>query len=132
MSNLFVYGSLMNDEIVSALTGTTFAKVPAELDDFLVSKVPGKATPGMIRMEGLIARGFILLDIHPDSLKLIEDWEGNSYTLIETKTVNNKVDNCSSFLWLGDVLNVPWDNATFRKNDLRWYLKVDIPKFLGH
>ncbi len=129
MTNLFVYGSLMNDEIVYALTSSTFKKTPAVLKGYFVAKLVNKATPGMVREKSSMAKGQILLNIDNEALRTICEWEGCSYKLIDV-TPGDFLQDCVSFLWLGDTLGEEWSNETFRQESLNWYLETDIPNFL--
>ena len=129
MPNLFVYGTLTNDEIVDALVGKNFRKAPARIKNFLVGKLADRNSPGMIEKDGSIAHGFILYDVDDISFNTIKLWENEDYELITVKPEVSEDSVCCTFLWKTKTLAKHWDNDYFRNNHLDWYLEVDIPNF---
>lgn len=129
--NLFVYGTLLNDEIVEALVGKTFQRVEASLEGYFVSRLQNKYSPGMMRKEGAIAKGAILMNIDEDSLNIIRSWEGDDYDEYNVDVDTEEgVQQCITFLWNSDALDEAWSNKDFLENHLQYYLEKDIPNFL--
>lgn len=133
MTNLFVYGTLLNDEVMQALVGKTFQTKPAALGGYLVSCLADRAAPGMVASDGAIARGQLVLDVDDISLQMITEWEGSDYTAtsVTVKLEDGNSVKCLTFVWNGSVLEEPWDNLRFREEALAWYLETDIPAFLA-
>lgn len=86
---LFVYGTLRYDSIVTLLTGETIAAVEAELPDHFRCRIeqPGRTGKGpMIRPQpGCVVRGTILQDISPRALAILDLYEmaGTGYERVE-------------------------------------------------
>jgi len=129
--NLFVYGSLINEEVVKALTGKKFESQKAQIEGFYVSSLADRASPGLVASDEETAEGLVLLDIDDESYKTIFDWESTDYKSISVKAQSElgQIIDCFTFLWNGEALNTPWSNAIFRESHLNWYLEEDIPNF---
>ena len=130
MKNLFVYGTLMNDEIQEALVGRSFKKSAAAVDGFIASDLEGRYSPGLKRKEDSVVNGYVLHDVDDESFQIIKAWENDDYELIQVEPNNGDFGECSTYLWKSDILNTPWDNENFRENHMQWYLDDDIPTFL--
>lgn len=132
MKNLFVYGTLMNDEIVKALCGKRFKKSPATISGFIASNLNGRHSPGLSKKANSTVEGYVLHSVDSRSFNIIKAWENDDYKLIKVKPNNGAFGVCNTFLWKTDILGTVWDNARFRKYHMQWYLDVDIPKFLNN
>ncbi len=133
MADLFVYGSLLNDEVVQAVTGRVFASQDATVQDHFVSSLADRAAPGLIELEGSTATGRILLDVDEAAVQVITNWESTDYRSVQVTAVNTagKEVICQTFLWNGEALGAAWSNDTFRAESLAWYVECDIPVFLS-
>ena len=131
MRNLFVYGTLINDDIQLALTGKTFTKSLAELEGFIVSNLQDRHSPGLKQKQGFTATGCVLHDVDDVSFMTIKAWENGDYELIEVKPGNGQFGVCYTYLWKYNTQDTVWDNNQFRNYHMQWYLNVDIPNFLS-
>lgn len=130
MKQLFVYGTLMNDEILITLVGKTFKKTAAEIEGFIASELEGRYSPGLKQKEGSKVNGFVLHDVDDASFNIIKAWENVDYELIQVEPTKSNLGLCYTFLWKGNILDTDWDNERFRKNHMQWYQENDIPSFL--
>lgn len=130
MSKLFVYGTLMNDEIQVALVGKVFDKSPAQLNGYNVNTLQDRYSPGLTKKSDSVAKGFVLHDVDDISFETIKTWEGDDYTLVEVMPDDGAHGICYTYLWNSEIKDKPWDNKEFRKKHMQWYLSVDIPNFL--
>lgn len=131
--NIFAYGTLMNPEIVTALTGKSFASKLATISDYCVCALPQRPYPGMIKKDRAVAKGLALIDVDDRSLRIISDWEDSEYQprLIQVTTSDNEALSCLAFIWMGQTIDTEWDNNTFREQYMSEYIKSRIPGFLA-
>jgi len=127
--NIFVYGTLMHDEVTLALVGKKFRKTPAVLKGYFVSKIANRAAPGMVVKKDTEARGFILSDVDEESIAVIDVWETNDYIAKQVIPKESK-EACSAYIWKGDITGEPWSDEEYLNNHLQQYLETDIPNFL--
>ena len=76
--SLFVYGTLLNDELVRELTGRVFLKRPATLDGFERVEPPGDY-PYITRKPGASVGGCLLDGVDAASLARLDAYEGDGY-----------------------------------------------------
>ena len=133
MAELFVYGTLQNDEIVRALTGRVFKKQPYKLFDYKVLQVSNEHFPGMIKAQGANAAGYILSDVDENSLAIIDKWEGDDYAQIKVKAILNGTNtNLIAYVWKKeDKLSGSWSNSVYRDSHMAECVKICIPKEFG-
>lgn len=76
-TTLFVYGTLKDGRRVRALTGRAFPRVPAELGGWrLVPAAESRSRyPEVEPAVGHRVRGYLLLDVDPDSLRALDAYE---------------------------------------------------------
>lgn len=71
---LFVYGTLMDEELVYALTRRRFPRCQAELPHFARFLPPG-GYPYILPRVGARVRGVLLCDLDPASLAVLDRYE---------------------------------------------------------
>lgn len=76
MASIFAYGSLLDEDLVQALTGRRFSRLPAVLTGFRRIEEPG-CYPYIVPAAGHRVVGALLLGIDPLSLRKIDAYEGN-------------------------------------------------------
>lgn len=120
MVNLFVYGTLINDEVVKAVTGKTFSKAPASLSGYFVAKLENLKCPGLVVKPNASANGYILKDVDEKSASLIDKWEDSRYSL--GQVVTDDGTKCDTYLWTKDFMLEEWDNNQFRNLHMSGYI----------
>ena len=75
---LFVYGTLLSDDLVRKLTGRVFPKRPATLEDFERLEPPGDY-PYITPKPGARVYGSLLDGIDAASLRKLDAYEGDGY-----------------------------------------------------
>ena len=76
--SLFVYGTLLSDDLVRKLTGRVFPKRPATLEDFERIEPPGDY-PYVTPKAGARVDGSLLDGIDAASLRKLDAYEGDGY-----------------------------------------------------
>lgn len=129
--HIFVYGTLQNDEIIRAITGKTFQKVPYSLSGYEVRRVDNEHFPGMIVSDkNSAANGFILKDIDEASYRAILNWEDKRYKVIRLSvSLNGKEAEADTFVWTQpEALGGDWSNVEYRKGHMNKCISECIPK----
>lgn len=78
--DLFVYGTLMNDQYVQLLLNRKVESVPARLNHYMRMN-PSWSFPFVVKHHGAVTNGRILRDISVEELKILDEFEdeGNMY-----------------------------------------------------
>ncbi|WP_455218423.1 gamma-glutamylcyclotransferase family protein [Kaarinaea lacus] len=79
MKNLFVYGTLMFDEVWQQLVSSHYHKIDAELADYIRLKVINEDYPGIIPSAGTRIPGKLILDVSNEDIKQLDLFEGEYY-----------------------------------------------------
>jgi len=132
-ANIFVYGTLQNNEVVTALTGKTLKKKACRLKNYVISNVTGEHFPGMVESPGSVAQGFVLSDVDKASQEIIDIWEGKQYRKV---TVDLEVNGLSAraiaYVWKDKArLDGKWSNEEYRGGHMQECISKCIPKELG-
>ncbi|XP_075522606.1 AIG2-like protein D isoform X2 [Primulina tabacum] len=94
VSNVFVYGSLLSDDVVCALLSRVPPSSPATLPDYHRFSIKGRVYPAIIHVENEKVIGKVLIGITPPELYILDTFEDVEY---ERKTVdvlfNKKEEN---------------------------------------
>ena len=96
-TSIFVYGSLLFDEVIQAVTGKIFRSQKALLDGYrrymvMDGSLP-RGYPGIVKQPGYTVLGKLLLQVDDQSQALLDIFEGKEYTraivdvLIDGKTI---------------------------------------------
>ena len=105
---LFVYGTLMDDALVSELTGRRFPKEPAVLPGYR-KVVPDCGYPYVVPDANGVVEGFVLFDVDEEALRIFDGYEdeGRLYRRVGV-VVTVAGHACGSMAYLGhtDALNV--------------------------
>lgn len=75
--NLFVYGTLRDEDLVRRLVGRTFRHLPAELEGWRL-RPPGTSSTGypeIVPDPASRVSGLLLLDVDPESLRRLDAYE---------------------------------------------------------
>ena len=75
----FTYGSLMCDEIMSAVAGGRASSCIATLHGYCRHPVIGTAYPGMVAHAGQQVQGVLYLDLPPSAWPRLDRFEGDEY-----------------------------------------------------
>ena len=79
MKNIFVYGTLMFDEVWQQLTPNRYSKIDADLADYIRLTVKGEHYPGIIPSEGNRVSGELILNVSTEDIKQLDIFEGEYY-----------------------------------------------------
>ncbi|XP_004501215.2 AIG2-like protein D [Cicer arietinum] len=77
--NVFVYGSLLADEVVRALLNRVPPSAPATLPDFHRFKIKGRVYPAILPVQSKNVTGRVLLGISGLELHILDEFEDVEY-----------------------------------------------------
>jgi len=81
VTNLFVYGALMYDEVWSRIVAGEFRKISGHISGYRRMAVRGEEYPGIVRGEGVVS-GRIWLGLDKVNLARLDEFEGEYYERI--------------------------------------------------
>lgn len=143
-SNLFVYGTLMCDEIVQALLGRSLPTCDATLPDFTRVKLDrpdhpeGAAKgPAIFPQAGSEVVGQLIYNLDEDAAAVIERFEtaagGYKTALVEVTTSDGQRVAATTYVGEDDMrplANGDWDLQTFKSEYLDHYVNIRIPNLI--
>lgn len=120
MHPVFVYGTLLVDEILLAVLGRTVTRTPAVLHGYFRGTIDGQVYPGITPHEGSSVLGAILGSLSASELTALDEYEGELY---ERKPVAVLVagQTISALSYVvhpraRDLLTrTPWDLSAFKR-----------------
>lgn len=132
MQHLFVYGSLLFPDLVTALTGRRFRFMPAILYGFRRFRVTGCDYPAIIETPGAKVHGHIIQDVDAKSIQMLTFFEGEEYKKQQvTVSLSDKKIEVTAFVWTGNkalLEETDWDESEFEGQSLAFYLKEVAPE----
>jgi gamma-glutamylcyclotransferase (GGCT)/AIG2-like uncharacterized protein YtfP len=76
---LFVYGTLRDPELLSAVLGRPASGLTAAAPGFAAVHYPGRIYPALLRRPGAVTAGLVLTDLTAFELDLLDAFEGDEY-----------------------------------------------------
>lgn len=125
MSNLFVYGTLMFEEVIRELVGTMPIHRAAEAKDVARPQFKGQDYPGLVECPGKNISGFLFTGLRPETLLIFDKFEGGEY---ERRTVQLAVGTAEAYFVRDEfrdrLSTTEWDPEAFRRDKLPTYLEI--------
>lgn len=126
MHPVFVYGTLMVEEIALAVLRRSVALTPARLDDHFRGMIDGQVYPGIAPQEGSSVEGALMLGLSLHELKALDEYEGDLY---ERRPVRVQTDEQTMLAVTyvvcpqkqDRITRVPWDLSTFKRDHARCF-----------
>ncbi|MGD8526667.1 MAG: gamma-glutamylcyclotransferase [Thioalkalispiraceae bacterium] len=87
MKHLFVYGSLMFDEVWSRLVTRQYQRRPATLRGYKRLKIKHQVYPGIVKSPGNQVNGMLVLNLCQADIRRLDKFEGRYYRR-KTQTVS--------------------------------------------
>ena len=88
--NLFAYGTLIFDDVMMRVTGRTFQGRAAVLQGYARYGMMSGPYPGIVQKKGSAVEGKLYFHIDDDSLKRLDEFEGDQYDRIHVKVKDEK------------------------------------------
>lgn len=128
MKNIFVYGSLMYDEVWYKIVQGFHQKIKAEIVGYKRLKIKNADYPGLITGEGIV-EGLVWLNVSQSNIDKLDLFEGEFYQRVEdiATDINNNKLVVDFYLiqdsYLSILEDVEWDEKEFKQHGLENFLK---------
>ena len=129
-TNIFVYWTLMIEDIVFALTEKKFETKGFVLKNYKRFSLKNRNYPAMIYKKWAEIKWKILYNIDEKSLKILDYFEWDEY---KKEILEIDWERFLIYLWddnLGDLIDKDWDVENFKKLYLKDYIENIIPEEL--
>lgn len=120
-SRLFVYGTLLVDDVVNALIGRIPDYQDAKAPGWRVVHLPQKVYPGLVPDQGE-AKGKVFTDLTDAEWAILDAFEDPAYTLTVVRVLTSCEINAFAYVWRGEYVNQPWSTVAFGRDQLTDYL----------
>jgi len=119
--NLFVYGTLVLDEVVTALIDRVPDYAATTVSGWRVAQLPDRVYPGLVPSEGDEAAGRLYLDLTPAEWATLDAFEDPTYDLVEIELASG--DRALTYVWpLQDDLHATWQRDRLIGEEFHAYL----------
>ena len=128
MNNLFVYGTLMNEEVLTSLLKCNFKKKRALLSGYGCFSVSGKNYPAIRPERESVVTGVLINNLTLQHLEILDKFEGVFYQRItvEVEANDNNKHQCETYTFKPEYYNLltktGWSNENFRKIHMKSFI----------
>ena len=114
---LFVYGTLRDPELLSAVLGRPATGLAAAAPGFAAVHYPGRIYPALVRRPGAATAGLILTNLTPFELDLLDAFEGEEYRrAVVPVMIDEELHEAFAYLPAVPVRNQPdWSLETWQE-----------------
>lgn len=129
VSNLFVYGSLMNEEVLNSLVTGHFNRQSAILKGYRRVHVLRATYPAIFADQNAEVEGLVITNINSNQLAQLDDFEGEFYcrSPVTIKPVSGGDLNCDTYIFKSEYQHMlsdqPWCNQVFRRKHMSDFLR---------
>ena len=132
MKDIFVYGTLMNEEVFSHFANGKFEKYEATLSDYKRVKVIGKSYPAIRPNSSCCVEGLLITGLSSRNLEILDEFEGEFYDRVPVVVdiSQDEQHSCEAYVFKEEyeymLSNESWCNNTFREKYLKDYLRGHV------
>ena len=129
MARLFCYGTLQIPEVITTVTGTSFAGVPARLDGYACYRVKDAHYPGVVPCADKNTEGVLYTGIEEKDLQVLDRFEGSLYErqLLKTVTLDGHLRSAWVYVTPSakakQLTNQPWFLQDFLNYDMEAFMQ---------
>jgi gamma-glutamylcyclotransferase (GGCT)/AIG2-like uncharacterized protein YtfP len=120
-SRLFVYGTLILDDVVSTLIDRVPHCQDATAPGWQVVRLPQRVYPGLVPGKGE-ANGKVFTDLTDAEWTTLDAFEDPAYTLAAVRVLHPLEADALAYIWQGEHIDHPWSTADFGRDELADYL----------
>lgn len=118
---LFVYGTLLLNDVVNTLIDRIPRYKDATAPGWRVVCLPQRVYPGLVPGQGQ-ANGKIFTDLTDAEWITLDAFEDPAYALTPVRVLHPLEADALTYIWRGDHVDQPWSTADFGRDDLIDYL----------
>ena len=129
MHSIFVYGTLLNDEILNLFIESHPIKHDAKLLDYRRVSVVGRVYPAIFPEQGSEVEGVLITNLSASDIQSLKEYEGSYYSKerVRVSLADNASKTCETFVFKTEyhklLSNKVWCNEYFRRRHLDNFLK---------
>lgn len=120
-ADLFAYGTLAIDDVITALIGRVPIWTDATAPGWRVASIPGKVYPGLILSSNSSAAGRLYRDLTLTEWILLNDFEDSLYQLDRISVAPASI-SALTYTWDGPRLGTSWEVSGFVGSALNQYV----------
>lgn len=120
-SKLFVYGTLVLDDVVNTLIDRIPHYQDATAPGWRVVRLPQRVYPGLVPGHGE-ANGKVFTDLTHAEWATLEAFEDPAYTLAAVQVLPPLKTDALAYIWRSEHVDQPWSTADFGRDELADYL----------
>lgn len=128
--HVFVYGSLMYAPVWGAVVKGQYQQQRGAVHGYARYAVPGETYPAMVKQHGASVQGLVWLDVWPEDLTRLDQFEGIEYQRDTVQVVLEAGGTClaHTYVWKDPltVASEPWDVAGFEAHGLARFLAQHV------
>jgi gamma-glutamylcyclotransferase (GGCT)/AIG2-like uncharacterized protein YtfP len=128
MKNVFVYGSLMFDDVWNRIAGRRYEKHTALLKGYRRLCVKGETYPGLVKSFNCSVEGVVYLDVTAQDIRRLDRFEGDYYRRISVAVSSETGDMLDAEVYLFSkqsrhlLSTLPWNPVRFQMLHLRRFI----------
>ena len=130
MTNIFVYGTLMFEDVWNRVVEGDYEKVDGTLHGYVRKAVKGEEYPAVIKGDpDSMVKGLICLGVDDHDLKLLDHFEGDDYVRVceEVETTGNGIIKAEVYVLKRGCENIlddcDWDMESFADSGIQRFIK---------
>ncbi|MDJ0892035.1 MAG: gamma-glutamylcyclotransferase family protein [Gammaproteobacteria bacterium] len=128
--NVFTYGTLMDPQVMRAVTARKFPRQPAVLPGFARYRIRGEVYPGLAPVEGAATTGILYRGLARGAIRKLDAFEGSLYQRIPVAVRLSSGERVDALTYVV----VP--SSRYRLSEQDWTLDELSPRqmrqFMGH
>lgn len=130
MSNVFVYGTLLNDEVLSIILGRACVKHSAYLRDYMRVGLVNELYPAIRPAKGCELAGALLQGLDARDLAMLDRYEGEFYSRhsVVVYLSDHSACQCAVYVFKPQyyylLSDQPWCNQVFREKHLHDFVAM--------
>ena len=128
MKNVFVYGSLMFDDVWNRIVQHRYEKHAAVLSGYERLSVKGEDYPGLVKSFDSSVEGVVYNDVTAQDIHRLDKFEGKYYKKIPVTVTCETGQLLNADVYLFNrrnrrlLSNIPWDPVAFQAHHLRQFI----------
>jgi gamma-glutamylcyclotransferase (GGCT)/AIG2-like uncharacterized protein YtfP len=128
MKNIFVYGTLMFEEVWDRIVHRHYAKQAAVLSGFRRLPVKGETYPGLVKSISGSVQGILYFDVNARDIKRLDKFEGKYYRKMPVRvwTMDGRVHNARTYVFSDRYRRLlghsAWDPDHFHRQQLSGFI----------
>lgn len=118
---LFVYGTLVLDDVVSTLLDRIPHYQDATAPGWRIVRLPHRVYPGLVPGQGE-ANGKVFTDLTDAEWTTLDAFEDPAYTLAAVRVLPPAETDSLAYIWRNEHVDQAWSTIDFGRNELADYL----------